>query len=514
MRPAPGGQVTDGFVDVPGGAASRSLRLFIAIVLAIAFAVFGVTSFAVVLPLAPALPLGVAAGAIAGWLFWHRPPVAIDAAACSRGLKIASALATALALIQIGRISVYMISAAQPGWSVIPGSDWEVRHSCLSAYYVASKADARRIYDESLYTDSKSDPTAVRKPGMLGPFRIDVYEYPPPFLTLPRLLGLAAPDFMRLRPLWFGLTSAAILLSMIAVLRLLSPPAATRALLLLPLVWAAIPTQSMLQKGNVQGLVIALAVLAMARFERRRWVSGGALLAFATLSKLFPALLAIALLVQRKWRALAWTCVAGVALLLISVVDLGLPSYSAFLEHLPGLLGGESFPALRNPKAMAINTSIPGIVFKLKVFGIAGMTFAVSKAVGWIYTVVAIWAVVVLARRALQQDEKPVAWITMLLIATLRSPFLPQAYASFTPLWLLTLLAALYPADRKTLVWTLAGWGALTVFWPMDWATDPRRLALLTILPQATTILLAALVVRRALSPTCQPHSAAVAAAS
>ncbi|HEY4884604.1 MAG TPA: glycosyltransferase family 87 protein [Myxococcales bacterium] len=447
-----------------------------------------------------ALAIGVLAVALATRAFWKHPVVELDESACSPGLKIVSGLATLVAIVEIARLSVFMIAPAQVGWSAVPSSDWEVRHSCLSAYFIAAQAagEAPNIYEGSLYTAPDDNPAAPRKPRMLGPFRIDVYEYPPPFLTLPRALRVLVPDFIRFRALWFGLNAGVVLLAMVVAARSLGRVAGTRALLLSPLVWASLPTLSTLQKGNVQALVIAVSMLAMHLFERRRRASGGALLAFATVSKLFPGMLAVYLLARRQWRALAWTAGLGGALVLLTLLDLGWPPFADFLGHLPGLVGGEAFPAFRNPSATAVNYSLPGIVFKLKLFGLAGMSFGVAKTIGWIYTVAAIWATVFLALRPLRDGEKPLAWIAILILATLRSPFLPQAYAAFPPLWLLTLLAATYAPSTKVMFLTLLGWLSLNVFWPLDWGMAPRLLAVLTTLPQAVTIVLAVLVLRRA----------------
>jgi len=83
----------------------------------------------------------------------------------------------------------------------------------------------------------------------------------------------------------------------------------------------------------------------------------------------------------------------------------------------------------------------------------------------------------------------------------LRSPFLPQAYAAFPPLWLLTLLAARQPPTAKTLLLTLAAALALNVYWPLDWPLDPRVLALVMLLPQAVAVAVAALALRLHASP-------------
>ena len=312
-------------------------------------------------------------------------------------------------------------------------------------------------------------------------------------------MRVLAPDFVPFRSLWFGLSGAVVLVAMLVMARFMGPSAGTRALLYSPLIWASFNTVSTLQKGNVHMVVIAVSMLAMAFFQRRRWAaSGGALLAFATVSKLFPGLLAIDLIVRRRWRALVWTAAFGVGLIFITLADIGWSQFVSFLKHLPGLVGGEAFPAFRNPPAIAINLSVPGIVFKLKLFGLAGASFAAAKAVGWIYTAVAIWAAVVIARRPLPDAQKPLAWMAILILATLRSPFLPQTYAVFAPLWLLTLVAAVHAPSTRTVLLTVAGWLVFDIFWPIDWPIDPRRLALLNLLPQALTVALVVVVARSA----------------
>ena len=229
-------------------------------------------------------------------------------------------------------------------------------------------------------------------------------------------------------------------------------------MLLAPLVWISLPTLSALQKGNVQLMVVALAMLAMLLFERRRFAAGGALLAFATVSKLFPGLLLVYLIVRRQWRAAAWTAAMGALLVLLSLAVVGGRQYAGFADHLPGLMGGVA-SSFRNPSAIAINFSVPGLVFKLKVLGLGGLSFGASKIVGWLYTLVLLVVVVTVNRRPWPDADKPALWLAILILATLRSPFLPQAYATFPPLWLLTLLAARQPPTAETLLWNgrLAG---------------------------------------------------------
>jgi hypothetical protein len=237
-------------------------------------------------------------------------------------------------------------------------------------------------------------------------------------------------------------------------------------------------------------------MLAMLLFERRRFAAGGALLAFATASKLFPGLLLVYLIARRQFRAVAWTAAMGALLLGLSLAVVGTRQYAGFADHLPGLMGGEAFPAFRNPSAMAINFSIPGLVFKLKLLGLGALSFGASKIVGWLYTLVLLVVVVRVSRRPWSDADKPVLWLAILILATLRSPFLPEAYAAFPPLWLLTLIAARQPPTAKTLLWTLGAWLTLSIYWPIDWSLDPRALALVTLVPQAVTVAVAVVALR------------------
>ena len=289
---------------------------------------------------------------------------------------------------------------------------------------------------------------------------------------------------------WFGMCASVLLLVMMAIARSLGPVAGTRAVLLAPLVWAGFPMLNTLQKGNAQVVVVAIAVVAMALFARRRWAPGGALLAYATVSKLYPGMLVVYLLARRQWRAAAWTVSFAGVIVLLSLLDTGWGPYAAFLEHLPRVLGGEAFAAFRNPSAVAINLSIPGIVFKLKLFGEAGMGFAAAKVVGWIYTLVVLGALAIVARRGVRDGEAPAVWLAMILSTQARSP---KGYGR-SAVWLLTLLGA---QRRRREEPPAAGGDVALLQSRADGLVDPKYLALITVVPQMATIGVAFLALRR-----------------
>jgi hypothetical protein len=249
-----------------------------------------------------------------------------------------------------------------------------------------------------------------------------------------------------------------------------------------------------LQVGNLQAMIFFLTMIAMVLLARRRYAAGGALLAFVTVSKLFPGLLLVYLLVRRQWRALAWTSGMIAALVVISLLDTGWTPYKAFLDHLPRLLGGESFPAFRNPGAFAKNYSVPGMAFKLQLFGVPGASFGAMKIVGWIYTLVVLAITVIVARRTLNREDEPLVWLGILIVASLRSPFLP-AYAVIPVLWLLTLLAATVAPTVRMLCGVLLAWLILNIAMPQQ-GPDPRLTSVILLLPQAVIVILIVLALR------------------
>jgi alpha-1,2-mannosyltransferase len=449
--------------------------------------------------LGAAAAAAVAVASVAGAIVWKRFASSIDWSASSRALTFASAAAAVVAVVVLARMAVFIVDPSRPSYSVLPESEWEVRHSCLTAYFVAADIVRRvpNVYDLSIYAAPDDDLSKPRKPRMMGPFRIDQYEYPPPFLLLPRALSLLAPDFLRLRMLWFGLNGLVVLVGLAVVARHLQRDAAARALLFVPFVLASIITLNTLQKGNVQLAVIAVSMIAMVLVDRQRPAAGGALLAFVTMAKLYPGLLVLYLLARREWRAVLWTGAFSVLLLVLTVVDVGWQPFVAFRQQFPRLLSGEAFPAFRNPAAVAINQSIPGLVFKLKLFGAAGMGFGASRIVGTLYMLLAVASTVMLARRTPRDAGGPLVWVAILILATLRSPFLPQSYAPFPAIWLLTLLAATATPERRSLALFLVGFFALNIYVPNDSGINPRLMALVATIPQALIVALVVVVLRR-----------------
>jgi hypothetical protein len=457
-----------------------------------------ISAFTVAAGLTGSLPAALALSAgitTASWFAFRRRLTALDEGAAGRGLLLLSGVATALAILQLTRLTVFTVAPTRDDFALVPSSSFSRQHYCGTAYFVAGKAarEVSNVYDNALYDRPDSVATAQRKPRTIDGFNVDIYEYPPPFLLLPRMLMKVAPDFLRFRMVWFGLSAAALLLAMLITAAALTRAQATRAVLLMPLVWAGMGTIAGLQMGNFQVATLAISMAGMAMFSRRHDAAGGALLGFAVAGKLFPGMLVLYLAVRRAWRPVVATCLGGLLFALLALWDMGLAPFTAFVHHLPRLLGGEAFGAFRNPAAIAANQSIPGLVFKLRFFGLPEVGFGEAKLVGWVYTVIAVTATVVLARRG---RGGPIAWITVLVLANLRSPFLPVGYAAVAPLWLLTLLGARDVVRGRALVWIGLAWLAFEIVWPVDWPLDPRVATAINLVPMAAMLALLAIAVR------------------
>jgi hypothetical protein len=406
-----------------------------------------------------------------------RPPAGV------RALFVVGVLAVGA---QFAWLVPFIIDPNRSTWTASVLGPFPSIHSCVSSYWVAGHAvrTTPDVYDEALYNLPQADPTAMRRARKLGRFNIDNYEYPPPFLLAPHVLGLVAPDFWRFRRLWFALNVGLVVVAAVLVGRRLDERLGTHAVWLTPFVVAGPATISTFQVGNAQLAMIALTALAMWAFDRRALVLGGALLAIAIAGKLYPGVFVLYLVLRGEWRAVAWTAVFGVALIAISLVDVGWEPYRAFLHEMPRLMSGEAFSAFRNPAGIVGNGSVPGIVFKLKFFGVPSMGFEAMRIVGWVYSLVVIAGTVWVVRRVQPDGREPVVWLAILVLATMRSPFM-ATYAFFPVMWLATLAVALrWHAGASALVpaigWIVMaitfGGSAIPPSWNAVWTTTQTTL--------------------------------------
>ena len=382
----------------------------------------------------------------------RRFPPSLDGAARRRPIRASlwSLLAT-LSLLLFARLGVFMSDPSQTWGSLVPVPD-VVDHMCMTAYVYAadlSRQGEPNVYDErhwpAFHTNDAAAPSTRSSVAELDPWISDPYEYPPQFLLLPRLGLLATNHFLVLRAVWFALEATLLLAVALSLARWIGGHAGLVVGLLSPALVASVPALFNLQFGQAHLLVFAFSLGALVAFERGRPALGGALLGTATVIKLFPALIILYLAMRRRWRDLAWTIGAMIALTALTFAVVGGAPFVAFARYqLPRIASGAAFSFfLDSLQTISSNFSVPGLVFKLGALGASSPTFRDASVLGWIYTLLLLALVVHAARRRVgDRLAEASIWLGLLNLGSLRSPLAPSGYVTLGALWLLTLFAA------------------------------------------------------------------------
>lgn len=447
-----------------------------------------------------AAPLAAAAAVLGARALARRLPAVFEDLLGPRARLVAWCALAALIVAQTARLSVFMLDSDRAEFAVVPHDAFFTNHSCFSAYHEAARLapSVTNVYDPSLVRVPVEG--GQTKPTKIGRFDVDLYEYPPPFLLPFSAAQRLGGDFFRVRALWFAVDFTIIALGLGLLAWHIGGKEGAATALLAPIVLFSPNVQHTLQVGNFQLAALALSVVAMIAFVRGRHVVGGGLLAYVTLGKVFPGILLVVLLVQRRWRALAWTAAWGAALIVATFAFFGEAPFRAFLTfQLPRMSSGEAFPMLwRLPSAAAVNHSAFGLVIKLHHLGVSWATNGVASAVAWVYTLVVLalaWAFA--RRRELSALASAQGWIALVWLAALRSPFTPNLYATFGTVWVLVLLFVEKPRSARATLAFAAAWLALLQYVPNQdkWSFVP--LALLTLLPQTVSYATLAIAMRR-----------------
>ena len=420
--------------------------------------VAGLFAAAVLVPIAAraggraAAAAGAACALGAVWLAPRLPEALRGVWTRRRGLGAAWLLVSLLAAAELARRSEFMADWTREWGSVIPERA-TAQHQCMSAYVQAGDLARRgepNLYDERFYP-------AFR--GLHGPAQVDVespvdglrdwlddpFEYPPPFLLLPRAALALTNSFAEIRAVWY-VFHALILLGGAALLaRWIGGREGRAVAACLPLFAVGFPTGLELQFGQFHAPAMALALGAMIAFESRRAPLGGALLAASILAKVFPAILLVLLLARRRWRELAWTTAAGVGLCALALAFLGTAPFEAFLGYqLPRLASGTAFSFAERPETPAFvvsrNFSIYALAAKARALGVTGASPAFGQLAAGLYALVLLWLAWT-ARPGVTRLERAQRWLALLNLAALRSPVAPSAYVVVPSLLLVCLLA-------------------------------------------------------------------------
>jgi hypothetical protein len=404
-----------------------------------------------------AILIGLAlAAAIGQWASGALAATLSSALAGRRTLTIAVMLVAAVAIVQIARQSVFMADSTKPAYSVIPGDPWRVEHSCMSAYVEAarfSEAGTEDVYDQTLY-----------QPRHIGSLKVDSYHYPPPFLLVPRALRLVTADFFQLRALWFAIQTL-VFAGSVAALAVWIGGTIGGFALLGGLVALMTPTVLFsLQMGNFQTTAVALGAVALVLLATQRIKTGAPILAYVALSKIFPGVLVVYLLLARRWRAVAWTAASGVALLALTVAVLGTGPIADFVHHeLPAISDGRAFPQSERPNVAASNQSIYGLTVRLRFLGGSWLDQPIGLKVASVYGLIVLALAALAGWKGRIDLSNPAGRVllmqtglALMSLASFRSPFVGGAYGLVATLWLLTLLAAGSRNRQSAVLWSLA----------------------------------------------------------
>jgi hypothetical protein len=165
-------------------------------------------------------------------------------------------------------------------------------------------------------------------------------------------------------------------------------------------------------------------------------------------------LLALCLLGNRRPAEVAWTVGFAVFLTVVALVVIGTQPFVDFLTYqLPKLSTGEAFPWLDEPDSLPINCGIYALVMNFRFLGVSLVTHGVSCAAVTVYGISVAGLAFIAGRRfalSTQDTEQfrvrqAQSWLALLTLGSLRSPFVPEAYAMPATFRLLTLIAAEMP---------------------------------------------------------------------
>jgi hypothetical protein len=361
----------------------------------------------------------------------------------SRGKVIAWAALALVMVFQVCRLSAFMADRDNAWGSTFPFIEFTVSHMCMASYVHA--ADLTRRSDENVYAPEHYPAFDIVEGAQIDtsiigitPYFDDAFLYPPPFLLLPRIWLGVSNDYLAVRSVWFAIQLLGFVAFAVFLARWIGGSSGALALWTLPLMLASMPTMFNFQFGQAHLLTVWASLAAMVAFEARRPAVGGLLLAWGITSKIFPGVLVLYLLFQKRWTEAAWTAGCTIVLALVTLAAVGLGPFTQFITYmLPKLESGTAFSFVTDVLTISTNLSIPGTVWKLPLLGIDVGRAALGTVSG-IYTVLLLVAIWLGARRDVDRAGRVQIWLALLILASLRSPIVP-IYGAAPILWLMTL---------------------------------------------------------------------------
>ncbi|MBX2798823.1 MAG: DUF2029 domain-containing protein [Myxococcales bacterium] len=379
------------------------------------------------------------------------------------------------------RLPVFMLDGHRTEFSLAPPVEFMVEHNCLSGYVSAAQlaqSEPESIYVTTRYASSSADDLLLE----ISPQKRDVYSYPPPFLLLPRTMLALTNDFRSIRAGWYAVYVCTVLGALFWFAMAIGGRPGAIFATLIPVVWLSLPILVTLQLGNLHLFNYALAISAMFLFERGRNGLGGAMLAFAVVSKVSPGILGIYLLVQRRWVPALWTAAFGALYVALTFAVFGAGPFQAFLggEVLQKLGAGTFYPRLFAwEPAILVNYSLFAVPLKLELLGMSfGEGFGVGRLLNNLYLAGVVGLVVWTAHR--MHSARPssweasaafrartfTTWLAALSMGSFVSPFAPWTYGAVGPVLVFASFAAWLEPKSRSLAILAACWFAVSIYGP------------------------------------------------
>lgn len=403
------------------------------------------------IPTPAALAIALVAAAVVASIVSEPLAVTLRPAESSRAVMIAVTVVTLVAIVQIARLSVFMGNVNRRDLSMDPSDVWRTQHCCLTAYSEAARFAAENthnIYETSLY-----------EPRFMDDLKVDPYHYPPAFLLLPRALQLVTDDFLRLRAVWFSIQ--ALVLGGIALFLPWWIGGKPGAYALAGAVLFLATPQSLfsLQQGNFQTTAIAVAVWAFLLLWTKRLKTAAVLLAYVSVSKIFPGVLVLYLAAARRWREVAWIAVSAALIVALAVMTFGVRPFSDFIHYeIPRISNGDGFPQAEL-RAAFNNQSVYGLTVRLRLMGADWLDAPTGLAIASLYgflilalTAYAGWKYRIDVTQPRTRLQIVQIALGLVVLGSFRSPFV-GFYGMAGVVWLMTLLAADVQTSRALLVW-------------------------------------------------------------
>jgi alpha-1,2-mannosyltransferase len=367
------------------------------------------------------------------------------------------------------------------------------------SYYIAARGLVRHI---DIYDDAAFQALAAETFGK----SIIVYPYIYPPLLAQLLVPLSAlpyGDYFLVLYILNMLLTLACLYLLADVLDFKSTGSALPSLFLFVLVAANHPLEITIHHGQINILVLILALLFLKfRKSGREWGAGLAL-ALAVFLKIYPVLLILPALASRKWKAALTFAAASAGLLLASIAASGTALWATFARStLDVFLGRSTSVFIRGFQSSPNNLSLKGLLGQAESFlhlPPAGATAAYFAIAAGLFALMA-----AAARRTRLATDIPLQGALLLIATLVLAPLtwshhytvmmLPLAYvfgravgerryAAFLPFGALGAIILYYPVgggfpfNQARLLAALAFYAALLVFAAAPSRPSPLRIA-------------------------------------